>query len=135
MTTTNEQDAILQKTLELCQTILDQGEVQMMRRDIDTFLADDGARTQYRLVVEKSEALQQKQQQAVPLSQKEIEDFEKERQALIDNPVARAFLDAQKGFQQVQQSVLQYVTKTIELGRVPAPEDFASCEPGCSCGH
>ena len=135
MTTTNEPDAILQKTLELCQTILDQGEVQTMRRDIDTFLADDAARTQYRLVVEKNEALQQKQQNALPVTQQEIEDFEKERQALIDNPTARSFLDAQKEFQQVQHSVLQYVTKTFELGRVPAPDDFASCEPGCSCGH
>ncbi len=135
MTTINEPNAILQKTLELCQTILEQKEVQSMRRDIDNFLADDGARSQYRLVVEKSEVLQKKQHADVPLTQQELDDFDKQRQALIDNPVASAFLDAQREFQQVQQSILQYVTKTFELGRIPSPEDFSSCQPGCSCGH
>ncbi len=135
MTTTIEPNAILQKTLELCQTILDQREVQSMRRDIDNFLADDGAQMQYRLVMEKGEVLQKKQNSDEPLTQQELDDFEKQRQALFHNPVASAFLDAQREFHQVQQSILQYVTKTFELGRLPSPEDFSSCQPGCSCGH
>ncbi len=135
MTTTNGQNAIQTKTLELCRTILEQPEIQEMRRDIDNFLADDAARKQYRQVVDKGEELQQKQQSEVPLTPQEVEDFEKERRALYNNPVARAFLEAQREFQQVQQSILQHVTKTFELGRLPAPEDFSSCEPGCSCGH
>lgn len=135
MTTTTAHNAILEKTLELCQTILDQHEVQAVRRDIDAFIADEHARNQYQLVVEKSEALQEKQRSSQQPTPQEVEEFEKERGALMDNPVTRAFLDAQQAIHHVQQTVLLHVTKSIELGRVPTPEDFNTCQPGCSCGH
>jgi len=37
----------------------------------------------------------------------------------------------------IQESVMQYVGKTFELGRVPSVEDFSSgdCGPTCGCGH
>ena len=56
------EDAILQKTRELCQAIVDQPEFQSLRRHVDTFLANEESKNQYQLVVEKGEALQQKQQ-------------------------------------------------------------------------
>jgi hypothetical protein len=33
--------------------------------------------------------------------------------------------------------VNRYVTRTFELGRLPAPEDFESCacDSGCGCSH
>ena len=40
-------------------------------------------------------------------------------------------------FHKIQESVMSYVTKTFELGRVPAAEDFdsGSCGTGCGCAH
>jgi hypothetical protein len=70
----------------------------------------------------------------VPLSSDEVAVFEKEREALVNNPVARDFLEAQQDMQKVQASVGQYVAKTFELGRTPTEEDFSSGCCGSSCG-
>jgi cell fate (sporulation/competence/biofilm development) regulator YlbF (YheA/YmcA/DUF963 family) len=137
MPTDTEATAILDKTRELCETILTQPGFQAMRRQINAFLADEQAKSQYQRVAEKGDLLQHKQQMGVPLDGDEIADFENERAILFKNPVAKAFLDAQEEMHRVQASVSQYVTKTFELGRVPVAEDFAdgSCGPSCGCGH
>ncbi len=49
------------KTRELCQTIIDQPEMISIRKRIDTFLSDPGARGQYETVMNKGQALQEKQ--------------------------------------------------------------------------
>ena len=130
-------DLIRQKTRELCQTILEQPDFQMLRRQIDTFMADDHAKSQYQNVVEKSDVLNHKQHQGQSLTSDEIADFERQRETLVSNPVARDFLDAQQAMHQLQESVGQYLAKTFELGRVPKPEDFdsGSCGPSCGCHH
>ncbi len=137
MPTTTEDSVIIVKTRELCETILVQPEFQNIRRHIDAFLADEAAKAQYQLVVERGEQLQHKQQMAVPLSNEEVAEFENQREQLVNNPVARSFLDAQQEMHRLQESVNQYVAKTFELGRVPAAEDFdsGSCGSGCGCAH
>jgi cell fate (sporulation/competence/biofilm development) regulator YlbF (YheA/YmcA/DUF963 family) len=135
MPTEMDEPVILQKTLELCQTIVDQPEFVDMRQRIDAFLADEQAQAQYQSVVQKSERLQHKQQSGGPLNNDEISEFETDRDTLLNSPVAKGFLDAQQQMQRVQSSVTKYVTKTFELGRVPEPEDFDTCGHGCSCGH
>jgi len=134
MSTTTE-DVIIQKTKELCQTIVEQPEFQAFRRQVDAFLANELSKQQYQLVVEKGEALQQKQQTGMPLSNDEIAEFEKHQETLINNPIAKGFLDAQQEMHKVQESVGQYVAKTLELGRMPTSEDFPSesCGHGCGC--
>lgn len=138
MQTTTQETPVLQKTKELCQFILEQPDMKSARRRIDSFMADDNARSQYEGVMNKSQTLQQKQQRSQPLTGDEISAFEKDRDALLKNPVARGFLDAQEELHQIHESVVQYVTRTLELGRVPSEEDFDSggCGGGsCGCGH
>jgi cell fate (sporulation/competence/biofilm development) regulator YlbF (YheA/YmcA/DUF963 family) len=136
MQTTQESRVIL-KTKELCQAILDQPNLRSARQRIEQFMADETARAQYDGVMAKGQALQQKQQRSVPLSGDEISAFEKDRDALLKNPVARSFLDAQEELHQVHESVSQYVGKTLELGRLPTEADLesGSCGQGCGCGH
>jgi cell fate (sporulation/competence/biofilm development) regulator YlbF (YheA/YmcA/DUF963 family) len=131
------ESAVVQKTKELCQTILDQPEFADIRRRIDTFMADDGAKAQYRAASEKGEYLQHKQQQGITLTPEEISEFDKCRDAVVDNPVTREFLDAQHEVHKMQESVSQYVSKTFELGRLPSEDDFdsGSCGHGCGCSH
>jgi len=126
---------ILQKTRELCQTIVDQSDFQVLRRHIEAFLADESAKQQYRELAEKGEFLHHKQHQGVQLSPEEINDFERRREALVNNPIARDFLAAQQSVQNVQETIGRYVARTLELGRVPAAEDFENCGTGCSCHH
>jgi len=137
MQTITEETPVLQKTKELCQTILDQPNMQSVRERIDAFMRDEKAQAQYQNLVTKGQALQEKEQTSVPLSREEISDFEKQREAVFNNPVARNFLDAQEELQNVQTTIHQYVNKTLELGRIPTDEDLGggSCGHGCGCHH
>src|SRR6266581_9308624 len=126
---------VLQKTRELCQAILDQPDVPMIRRQVDAFLADESIKAQYQELSDRGAILQHKQQTGMPLDMAEIADFEKRREAFLGSPVAQGFLEAQQAMQTVQESVSQYVTKTFELGRMPEQEDFDSCGHGCGCSH
>src|SRR5437660_10467971 len=129
--------AVLLKTRELCQAILDQPDFPMIRRQVDAFLADESIKVQYQELSDRGAMLQHKQQTGMPLDMAEIAEFEKRREAFLSSPVAQGFLDAQQAMQQVQESVNQYVTKTFELGRMPQKEDFdhGSCGHGCGCSH
>ena len=137
MSTITAESGIIQKTLELCQTILEQPEFQVTRRQIDSFMADEQAQTQYQLVMQKGDLLQHKQQMGLPLINEEILEFEKQRDALVNNAVAQGFIAAQQHMHGVQESVGQYLAKTFELGRLPGAEDFSSgsCGSGCGCHH
>ena len=130
------EETIIQKTRELCQAIVEQPEFKQIRQRIDAFMADDSAKTQYQQVAEKSQMLQHKQEMGAALNNDEVMDFEKHREALVNNPVARGFIDAQQEMHQVQEKVNQYVSKTFELGRMPTDEDMSgSCGHGCGCHH
>jgi cell fate (sporulation/competence/biofilm development) regulator YlbF (YheA/YmcA/DUF963 family) len=139
MQKTNTENQIIQKTRELCQAILDHPELSQARQRISAFMSDEKARTQYDGLVNKGQELQQKQQSSQPLSGEEIAAFEKDRDSLMNNPVARGFLDAQEAFHSVHHSINKYVSKTLELGRVPTDDDFPSEEckgdGSCGCGH
>lgn len=136
MQTTIEETPVIQKAKELCQTILDQPNMQSIRQRIDSFMANDAAKAQYDDVMTRGQALQQKQESSVPLAKEEIDAFENRRDALMNNPVARGFFDAQEELHEVQESVTKLVNKTLELGRMPTEEDLGGgCGHGCGCHH
>jgi len=137
MTTQAEENAIARKTKELCEAIVAQPEMIAIRKRIDTFLSDAGARSQYELVASKGQALHDKQHGGQKLESTEISDFEKHRDTLLQNPVARGFLDAREELHNIQHSIQKYVSKTLELGRVPTEADLEdhSCGDGCGCHH
>ncbi|HEX4645015.1 MAG TPA: YlbF family regulator [Verrucomicrobiae bacterium] len=137
MQTQTEPSLVTQKTRELCQSILDQPEVQTIRRQVEAFMANDKLRGQYDALMVKGQTLQQKQQAGMPMDGAEITAFEQLRESFLNNPVAKGFLDAQEDMQKMQQSVAEYVSKTFELGRVPEDSDLdsGSCGHGCGCHH
>ena len=137
MQTTIEESEVIQKTKELCQAILEQPNMPSIRERIDAFMGDEAARAQYDGLMMQGQALQQKQQMSLPLTGEEISEFEQKRDALMNNPVARGFMDAQEELHQVQDAVQQFVSKTLELGRMPSEEEMngGSCGHGCGCHH
>jgi cell fate (sporulation/competence/biofilm development) regulator YlbF (YheA/YmcA/DUF963 family) len=138
MATTIEETPITRKTRELCQTILDEPALRAVRQRIDNFMADEQTRAQYDGLITKGEALQQKQQMSLPLTGEEISDFEQHRDSLLNNPVAREFLDAQQELHRVRESIQKYINKTLELGRLPSEEEMTNdcCgHDGCGCSH
>jgi cell fate (sporulation/competence/biofilm development) regulator YlbF (YheA/YmcA/DUF963 family) len=128
---------IEEKTQELCQAIIAQPEMIAIRKRIDTFLADAGARTEYEALMSQGQTLQEKQQQGQMLEPTEISEFETKREALLKNPVATGFLDAQEELHAMQSSIQKHISKTIELGRLPVAADLeeGSCGHGCGCHH
>ena len=132
---TQTSDALTQKIEELCQTILNQPEVKSLQQRIEAFNADSASQKQYEALSERGEYLQHKQQQGSQLTDVEVAEFEKSREAFFNNPIAKGFVDAQQQMHKMQDSVSKYVSKTLELGRVPAAEDLesGSCGSGCGC--
>lgn len=120
---------VVLKTKELCQTILNHPEYKALQGQIQAFLNNEESRKQYQAVSELGTALRGKQEQGGELTPDEIEDFEKQRDALLKNPVATGFLDAQETFHDLKKLVVQHVSKTLELGRIPAQADLQ--EDGC----
>lgn len=124
------------KTNELCEAILNQIKTGGIRQRIDTFMSDATARGAYETLMSKGQALQEKQQQGQQLDPSEITAFEKERDALLKNPVATGFLDAQEEMHELQSTVKKTVAKAMELGRIPTSDELAeggSCGSGCGC--
>jgi len=143
-----EDTPVVTKTKELCQLILEQPNIRSIRARIDAFLGDETAKAQYEGVVNKGQELQQRQQMSEQLSQAEIDAFEKERDALLGNPVARGFIEAQEELHEVKHSIQDMISKTLELGRIPTEEDLqeghgghgghggGGCgSGGCGCSH
>ncbi len=138
MELTIEDTPIVRKTRELCQTILAEPSLQALRLHIDAFMADEETRAQYDDLVAKGQVLQQKQQMAQPLTGEEIAEFEQHRDSLLNNPIARGFLDAQQELHRVKETIQRYVNKTLELGRLPSEEDLNSgccSQEGCGGCH
>jgi cell fate (sporulation/competence/biofilm development) regulator YlbF (YheA/YmcA/DUF963 family) len=137
-TLTQTEDAILQKTRELCETIMEQPQFQSIRQRVDAFMANPAAQRQYETLSEVGQQLHEKQHQGHALTGAEIAAFDKQRDAFYSNPVAKGFMDAQEEMQQIQKQVTKLVSKTLELGRVPLEDELSeggSCGSGCGCHH
>ena len=133
--------AVMAKTKEMCESIAQDVEFLALQGQVERFLSDDEAKLQYQSVHELGEALHQKQQAGVELPETEIQDFEAAREGLMNNEVARDFMEAQQALKTVQQTIGKYVGMTLELGRVPEPEDMeqsgdggGGCCGGGGCG-
>jgi cell fate (sporulation/competence/biofilm development) regulator YlbF (YheA/YmcA/DUF963 family) len=135
MALTAEDSIIVQKTRELCQTILDHPDFQSVRKNIDTFMTNEDAKQAYQSLVERSEELNHKQHQGVKLTDQEVNDYQSQRERVVNNPVAANFIRAQQEVHGIQESVNKYLSKTLELGRVPTEEDLdgGGCGEGCGC--
>ena len=138
MTMLADDSQVMSKTKELCEAIAGDPEYKALLEKVERFLEDDASKLQFQSVQERSHELGQKQQSGLELSAGEVEDFESAREALMENSVARDFMDAQQSLQSVQMAIGKYVGMTLELGRVPAEEEMAGeggcCnEGGCGC--
>ena len=122
---------VVGKTKELCQTIVEQSGFPKIFGDIEKFMADEEAQNLYDHVRWKQESLMSRQQSGEKVEEEEIEEFEKQREELMKNQVVNNFFEAQQQMQKVQQTIMEYVGKTFELGRVPDEDDMNS--GGC-CG-
>ena len=129
-----DDSAVMGKTRDLCETIANDSDYRDLLQKVEKFLGDDEARLSYQSVHESGQALNQKQQSGLQLSDSEIAEFEGARTELLNNPIASDFMQAQQSIEALQSSVSRMVGMTLELGRVPTPEDIAQASGGGCCG-
>jgi len=134
MRMTADDSAVMEKTKDLCASIVEHPDFRLLQEKVEVFLEDESARLQFQSVQERGQELHQKQHAGMELTEGEIRDWEAAREELTNNMVVRSFLQARQELESVQKMIGSYIGMTMELGRVPEPEDFAEKEGGCCCG-
>ena len=109
---------------ELCQALLDDPQLKGVFSAVDDFMANEEAKGLFTEMQSKGESLQMKQQAGLELTAGEVEEYNKARDAMLDNPAAKAFVDAQGKIQSVHETVGSWVSLVFELGRMPTEEEF-----------
>jgi len=128
------QELVQQKTLELCQAIAQLPGFGETHQKMQAFLEDELIKFEFQMVNNRVQLLTEKQAAGLQVTPEEIKDLEEFRDATLGKEVARNFIAAQAEFEAIQKLVYPMLTKTFELGRVPAPEDFYNDLCDSSCG-
>jgi cell fate (sporulation/competence/biofilm development) regulator YlbF (YheA/YmcA/DUF963 family) len=134
MDTLAQESSIIQKTLELCQAVVEQPDFRSVKEKLDAFMADELAKFQFQQFNDLGGLLQMKQSHGVDPNDEEVARYEALRAELMKNPVTQGFLDAQQELQKLHEAIGRFVNKTFELGRKPSYEDVhdGSCN-SCGC--
>lgn len=126
-----------EKIRELCEALLQDDEVQAARERIELFLNNPDATRGYAQLANMGEALQQKRMGGGEISEEEGQAFEALRGQVVENPDVQAFMEARGMLEDIQGTIMAYVGRTLELGRVATERDVApqggSCGTGCGC--
>ncbi len=130
-----QESPVISKAKELCQIILDQPAYKDIRQTVEAFLSNREAVEHYRRLCDLQDLMRMKEDQGMPVSEDEIQDYEKLEQEFLNNPLAQGFIESQNKMHKIEATVSGYVRKTFELGRVPEESDFegGGCGPGCGC--
>ena len=135
MDITSQDGGIIQKTMELCQAVVEQPDFQALKQKLDAFMADELVKFQYSQLNDLGNMLQHKQDNGEPLKEDEIAKFDVLRAELMKNPVAQGYLDAQQELRKLHEAVGRFLNKTFEIGAKPAYTDVydGSCSDCGSC--
>ena len=129
-----ENDVIQSKIIELCQTILDQPEFADFHDAISSFSKDEEAQDLLTELSDLSMELRQMQSMGNQIPEAKITAYDLLREKAHAHPICKPFMDTQAVVHNVQQTALQHIAKTYELGHMPQPEDFScGCGTGCGC--
>ena len=134
METIAKDSEFIQRALDLCGAIASDSDFAALRQKVDAFMADEQVKFQFQQVNSMGQLLRMKQSQGLDLTEDEVGQFEKVREELLSNPLAKDYLDAQQQIERVHQVVGRFLEKTFELGRRPEYEEAhdGSCG-GCGC--
>jgi len=134
MDTQAKESPITQRTLELCQAIVEQDDFQSLKQKLDAFMSNELLKFEYQQVNGLGELIRARQSQGLELPMDDVAKFEVLREKFLNDPVAQGFLDAQDQLQQLHEVVSRFLNKTFELGKRPEYEDVhdGSCRD-CNC--
>ncbi len=126
-----------EKIRELCEALLEDDGVQGARERIERFLQNPEATRSYAKLANLSESLQQKQMQGEEISAEEGQAFESLREEVLKNPAVQEFAEARGTLEEIQSTIITFVSRTFETGIIPAEKELSnrggSCGTGCGC--
>ncbi|HSI11572.1 MAG TPA: YlbF family regulator [Chthoniobacter sp.] len=134
METKVKESPLTQRTLDLCQALVDQPDFRSLKERLDAFMSNEMLKFDYQQLTGLGDLLRMKQGQGLELKPEEVAQFETMREQFVNNPVAKGFLEAQEEMQLLHENVSRFLNKTFELGRRPEFEDVhdGSCQD-CNC--
>ena len=123
------------KIRELCEALLEDDNVGNAREQIARFMNDPAATAGYAKLAEMSEQLQRKEMAGEAISEDEGQAFEELRRVTLNEPPVQAFMQARGLLQEMESFIMAYVSRTLELGRIPRENELAPEQSGGSCGE
>ncbi|MEM9445372.1 MAG: YlbF family regulator [Verrucomicrobiota bacterium] len=129
-----EDKNIKDKLVDLCQGIMDQPEFSEFNEAISSFSEDEEAQDLLSELTDLGAELRQMQSQGYQLPEDKTSAYDVLREKAQAHPICKPFMDAQSHIHSIQQTVMQHIAKTYELGRLPEADDFScGCGTGCGC--
>ncbi|MEM7384349.1 MAG: YlbF family regulator [Verrucomicrobiota bacterium] len=120
-----------EKVRELCQFILDEPGFSDARGSIEAFLGDQEAQAAYQQWQKKGQELHRMNHEGLSPNEEDINEVQALQKAVMENPVAHQFTQAEEHMNQIFGTVTTMVQKTLQMGRVPTEEEMQ--DSGC-CG-
>ena len=128
------------KIRELCEALLEDDNVVAARERVAGFMNDPAATAGYAKLAEMSEQLQRKEMSGEAIGEEEGQAFEELRRATLSEPPVQSFMEARGMLQEIESFIMAYVSRTLELGRIPKESELVaqqsgggSCGEGCGC--
>lgn len=123
------------KIRELCEALLEDDNVMEARQRVAGFMNDPAATAGYAKLAEMSEALQRKEMTGETISEEEGQAFEDLRKSTLSEPPVQAFMEARGMLQEIESFIMAYVSRTLELGRIPKENELTTGQSGGGCGE
>ncbi len=130
------------KIRELCEALLEDDNVVAARERVAGFMNNPAATTGYAKLADLSEQLQRKEMAGEAISEEEGQAFEELRRSTLSEPPVQAFMEARGMLQEIESFIMAYVSRTLELGRIPKENELVAqqsggggggCGEGCGC--
>ena len=123
-----------EKIRELCEALLQDEGVTDARKRIEGFMNNPTATAAYQRLANMNNELHQKESSGTEISEPEIEAFQKLREEVMEMPAVQEFADARQTLQEIESTIMTFVGRTMEMGKIPSDKDMGgSCGSGCGC--
>ena len=129
------------KIRELCEALLEDDNVVAARERVAGFMNDPAATAGYAKLAGLSEQLQRKEMAGEAITEEEGKAFEDLRKSTLSEPAVQSFMEARGMLQEIESFIMAYVSRTLELGRIPRENELVAnqggggggCGEGCGC--
>lgn len=130
---------LVELTTKLCDALAQDQKIISSKARIGLFFQNADATKLFQDVNNYGEELRNKHLSGMAPTEEEIAKFDELRQAVVENDLARGFLEARQQIDEVLGTINQFLGMSIDLGRAPSLDEVEearkqSMSASCSCG-